>query len=320
MEMRFDGRVAIITGGGRGIGRAHCVELARRGARIVVNDLGTAIDGTGESATSAEAVATAIVEAGGTAIACAASVATEEGVAEIADAALSAFGQIDILVHNAGTVSFSAIEQMSLDSYRALLAVHLDGGFLMARAVWPHMQARRYGRIVMTTSQAALAGLPNLAHYAAAKTGLVGLSRALSIEGEPFGIKSNALGVAAYTRMMAGYFASPSTEQPDALNGQSELWWERYVRPDIVSPVMAYLAHEECALSGEILETSGGHTSFQFIGTTRGYGNLALDTEAVRDNLSEIIDQSEYRVFKSAPEFLDWRNGEVVRSGADSYK
>ncbi|WP_339706387.1 SDR family NAD(P)-dependent oxidoreductase [uncultured Sphingosinicella sp.] len=315
-EMRFDGRVAIVTGGGRGLGRAHCLELASRGAMVVVNDLGVTMDGTGSSTSVAEEVVREIVSTGGIAVPNVSSVASEEGSASIVQTALDAFGRVDVVVHNAGTVTFAPFSELTFEEYRRLVSVHLDGGFLVAKAVWPHMLRAGYGRLVFTTSQAALAGLPNLAHYGVAKTGLVGLSRALSIEGAEHGIKSNALGVAAYTRMMEGFFKPSETGRPDAMRGQGESWWRRYVRSEIVSPAVAFLAHEDCPLSGEILDTSGGHTSFQFLGTTRGYGDLQLTAEALRDHLDEILDSGGYRVFRLASDFLEWRNGKVVEAGA----
>ncbi|MBL7493338.1 SDR family NAD(P)-dependent oxidoreductase [Frankia sp. AgB1.9] len=314
--MRFDGRVAIVTGGGRGMGRAHCLELAGRGARVVVNDLGAALDGSGSSSAVAEEVVAEIRAAGGEAVASSDSVTTEEGAAAIARTALDAFGRIDVLVHNAGTVTYAPFAELTYEQYRRLLSVHLDGGFLMAKAVWPHMQAAGYGRLVFITSQAALGGTPNLAHYGAAKTGLVGLSRVLSIEGAEHGIRSNALGVAAYTRMMEGFFAPTDENRPDVVRSEGENWWRRYLRPDIVAPVVAFLAHEQCPLSGEILDTCGGHTSFQFLATTQGFCDLDLTAESLRDHLDTVLDPAAYEIFHPATGLLEWRNSKLREVGA----
>ncbi len=315
-DMRFERRVAIVTGGGRGMGRAHCLELARRGAKVVVNDLGTALDGSGSTTGLADDVVREIVEAGGIAVANGDSVTTEEGAAGIAKTAIDAFGRIDILVHNAGTATYAPFAEMSYQMYRDLVSVHLDGGFLTAKAVWPHMQRAGYGRIIFITSQAGLSGFPHMAHYGAAKTGLVGLSRSLAVEGAEFGIKANTLGVAALTRMMDNFFETGDDDKPD-MPGSSENWWRRFLRPEMVSPVVAYLAHEECPITGEILDTSGGHVAFQFLGTTPGFGDLGLTAEMVRDNFSTIVDPKGYDVFKPASDFLEWRNGKIIDMGAE---
>jgi NAD(P)-dependent dehydrogenase (short-subunit alcohol dehydrogenase family) len=314
--MRFDGRVAIVTGGGRGMGRAHSLELARRGAQVVVNDLGTALDGTGASSAVAEEVVREIEAAGGVAVPSTESVASEEGPSAIVQTALDAFGRVDVLVHNAGTVTYAPFSELTLQDYSRMLAVHLDGGFLLAKAVWPHMQEAHYGRLIFITSQVALAGTPNLAHYAIAKTGLVGLSRILSIEGAEYGIKSNALGVAAYTRMMEGFFTSSDDIRPEVARSDEEAWWRHYLRPEIVSPVVAYLAHEDCAISGEILDTSGGHTSFQFLATTQGFCDLDLTAESLRDHFDEILDPTDYVVFHPAAGFARWRGRKMRDAGA----
>ncbi|MEX5710129.1 SDR family NAD(P)-dependent oxidoreductase [Parafrankia sp. FMc6] len=314
--MRFDGRVAIVTGGGRGMGRAHCLELARRGAKVVVNDLGAELDGSGSSATVADEVRDEITAAGGVAVSSNASVAGEEGAAAIAQTALDAFGRIDVLVHNAGPVTYAPFSELTYQQYRDLVSVHLDGGFLMAKAVWPPMQRSGYGRLVFVTSQAALGGTANLAHYAAAKNGVVGLARVLAIEGAEYGIRANALGVAAYTRMTAAFFEPVQGGRPDVVREHGEQWWRRYLRPDAVSPVVAFLSHEDCQLSGEILDTGGGHTSFQFLATTQGFCDLDPTAESVRDHLETILDPADHRVFHPATGFLDWRNGKLREAGA----
>ena len=317
-SMRFDGRVAIVTGGGRGMGRAHCLELARRGAKVVVNDIGAALDGTGAAASVADEVVAEIRAAGGEAVASHDSVATEEGAAAIAETAIAAFGRIDALVHNAGNVTYVPFSELTYEEFRRVGSVHLDGGFLVAKAVWPHMVSAGFGRIVFITSQVALGGTPMLSHYAAAKSGLVGLARVMGLEGEAHGIRVNCLGVAAYTRMMEGFFAPAKEGRPEDISQQwSEDWWKRYLRPDVVSPVVAYLAHEDCSVSGEILDTQGGCTSFMFLATTQGYVDLDLSAESVRDNLETVLDQTDYRIFHPATGLVEWRSKKLLDAGAE---
>jgi NAD(P)-dependent dehydrogenase (short-subunit alcohol dehydrogenase family) len=195
------GRVAIVTGAGRGLGREHALLLAKRGAKVVVNDLGGSVTGSGQSSAAAEAVAREIQTAGGEAIANACSVSDADGVnAMVADAA-ERWGGVDILVHNAGIVRDRAFSEMTLDDFRVLLDVHLVGGFLCAKAVWGHMVAKSYGRIVLTTSASGLFGTPKQANYAAAKMGLVGMMQVLSQEGARHNIRVNGLAPSAATRM-----------------------------------------------------------------------------------------------------------------------
>lgn len=317
-DMRFDDDVVIVTGGGRGMGRAHCLELARRGARVVVNDIGGSMTGEGSDASVAEQVADEIRKAGGQAVACAASVAGEDGVAVIVDTAIGNFGRVDAVIHNAGIAGFAPIEAISLDDFRQVVSVHLEGGFLLARAVWPYMRKQQHGRIVFITSQTALSGMVNLAHYGSAKAGLTGLGRVLALEGAPHGIRVNTLGVTALTRLMADFFAAdrPADDRPDVLHETAD-WWETYNRPDIVSPVAAYLAHRDCRITGELLDTGGGHVSRQFLSTTHGYLDLDLTMEAVAANIDRILDPgTPHGPFDDAAQFLDWRHALMIDAGA----
>jgi NAD(P)-dependent dehydrogenase (short-subunit alcohol dehydrogenase family) len=320
-QLRFDGRVAIVTGAGRGLGRAYALFLAERGAKIIVNDLGVAMDGSGQSAEPAETVVQEITRASGEAIANVDTVATEEGAASIVDTAIKAFGRVDIVVHNAGPVTFAPFGEMSYRQYRELVTTHADGGFLVCRAAWSHMARQRYGRIILISSQAALSGLPNQAHYVVAKTALTGLARALALEGSALGIRANALSVTGYTRMMAGFFRPDVPGRPQlASMAQAEQWWKRYVRPELVSSVVAYLAHELCELSGEIIDTGAGRVSRQFLAMSEGYANLQLTPEAVRDNLRKIVGvEGGYHTFADANSFLEWQYQKVLESGALSY-
>ncbi|WP_346034116.1 SDR family NAD(P)-dependent oxidoreductase [Erythrobacter westpacificensis] len=317
-DMRFEDDVVIVTGGGRGMGRAHCLELARRGARVVVNDIGGGMDGEGTDASVAQEVVDFIEAAGGTAIANTSSVATEAGATEILDSALGAFGRIDAVIHNAGIAGFAPIEDISLEEFRKVLAVHLEGGFLIARAAWPHMRQQGYGRIVFITSQTALSGMFNLAHYGSAKAGLTGLGRVLALEGEPYGIRVNSLGVTALTRLMADFFAAggPADDRPDVLHETGE-WWETYNRSELVSPVLSYLVHPDCMLNGELLDTGGGHVSRQFLATTRGFLDLDLTTETLAENIDSVFDPTDAEgPFENAAKFLDWRHAKMIAAGA----
>ena len=317
--MRFDNRVAIVTGGGRGLGRAHCLELARRGARVVVNDPGVTMEGVDTSENVADQVVNEILAEGGEAVANIDSVASEQGSASIVKSAIDSFGRVDVLVHNAGIVTFSPIESMPYENFRKLLSVHVDGAFLMARAMWPYMKAQQYGRLIFITSQAAISGLPDLSHYAVAKVGLTGLSRALSIEGETYGIRSNSLGVAAYTRMMANNFQQEVSDKPGTtvMDTRLEAWWKKNMRPELVAPAVAYLAHEDCVLTGEILDACGGQVVHQFLATTKGFTDIDLTAEKVRDNIDQILDQEDYNVFKHASEFSKMRTEKILKAGAD---
>lgn len=199
-EIRFDGRVAIVTGAGNGLGRAHALELARRGARVVVNDPGGSVDGAGQSG-AAEQVAAMIRAEGGEAIADTASVTDPDGVAAMVAKAMDHWGRIDILINNAGILRDKSFAKMEDDLFDAVIDVHLRGSYLCTKAVWEIMRTQGYGRVLLTSSSSGLYGNFGQANYAAAKMGVVGLMNALHIEGEKHGILVNALAPAAATRM-----------------------------------------------------------------------------------------------------------------------
>ncbi|MEY3019834.1 MAG: hypothetical protein RLZZ272_818 [Actinomycetota bacterium] len=240
----FDGRVAVVTGAGGGLGRSHALLLASRGARVVVNDLGGSRDGSGASASMADAVVEEIRAAGGEAVANHDSVATWEGGEAIVAAALESFGRIDVVVNNAGIlrdVSFAKLAQPELD---LVLRVHLYGGFHVARAAWPHLKEQGYGRIVSTTSGSGLYGNFGQTNYAAAKLGLVGLTRSLAIEGAKYGITANAIAPVAASRMTEDVMPPQLLER---------------LQPEHVSPVVAWLASEACTDTGRIYSVGGGY-------------------------------------------------------------
>lgn len=297
-DMRFDGRVALVTGAGRGMGRTHALLLAARGAHVVVNDLGVDMSGEGGFSGPAEQVTEEIRAAGGSAIADTSDVSTEHGADAMVQAAIESFGSIDIVVHNAGNCTFIPFSEMTYEQYRKLVAVHQDGGFLIAKAAWPHMTRRSYGRFVFISS---LANMPSLTHYASAKAALTGFVRPLAAEGAAHNINANALTVLAYTRMMAGYFHEDSGHPDLGLFNQAELekWWSENLRPDQVSQVIGWLAHESCRVSGETLMTGGGFVTRQLIGFTKGFARADLTPEVAAANSEAIFALDDVRVHET---------------------
>lgn len=238
-------RVIVITGGARGLGRAHALAFAARGARVVVNDLGTAPDGRGADATAAEEVAAEITATHGRAVADHHDISTPDGGAAVVQTAIDAFGRVDVVVNNAGILRDAAFHNMTPQQWEAVRRVHLDGTFHVTRAAWPHMREQRFGRVVMTTSGAGIYGNFGQANYGAAKLGMVGLMNVLAIEGARYGITVNAIAPVAATRMTEGLMGG-SVDATD-------------LDPAWVSPVVVWLATEECDLTGEIVRTKGGH-------------------------------------------------------------
>jgi NAD(P)-dependent dehydrogenase (short-subunit alcohol dehydrogenase family) len=279
-DLGFDGKVAIVTGAGGGLGRSHVLELARRGALVVVNDLGGSVDGTGSSATAAQAVVDEVKAAGGEAVANYDSVATPEGGRAIVQTALDAYGRIDIIVNNAGILRDSSFKNMDADKVQPVLDVHLKGAFNVTQPAWEHMRNQSYGRIVNTSSGAGIFGNFGQTNYGAAKMGLVGLTRVLAVEGAKYNIKANAIAPLAKTRM---------TE--DILGPVADK-----VQPEQITPVVAYLVHEDVPVTGEVYSVGGGRVARVFIGLTPGIVDPKLTAEAVRDHFDEIRDESGYEV------------------------
>jgi NAD(P)-dependent dehydrogenase (short-subunit alcohol dehydrogenase family)/acyl dehydratase len=271
--IRLDDRVAIVTGAGGGLGRAHALELARRGAAVVVNDVA-----------AADAVVAEIRAAGGEAVADTSSVV--DGEALVATA-LQTYGDVHVLVNNAGILRDAAFHKMDLPTFDAVLDVHLRGTAAVTMAAFRHMRAHGYGRIVMTTSSAGLLGNFGQANYGAAKAGLYGLTRVLAVEGAAKGVRTNAVMPIAATRMTE---AGMTPEMRSALS------------PTLVAPVVAFLASEQCELNGEVLNAAGGSVARFFLGLTRGWGSSALTAEDVADHLDEIVHEDGYSVPSSAGE------------------
>jgi NAD(P)-dependent dehydrogenase (short-subunit alcohol dehydrogenase family) len=283
-ELDFSGRVAVVTGAGRGLGREYALALAARGASVVVNDIGVALDGGGGDSGLAAEVVAEIESAGGKAVPDGHSVATVEGGAALVRTARESFGRVDIVVNNAGILQDKAFHKLSMEQVSPVLDVHLAGAFHVCLAAWPLMREQGHGRIVNTTSTAGLFGNFGQASYAAAKMGLVGLTRVLAIEGAKYDVKANAVAPGAVTRMTPdGLVPDPSALAP----GQ-------------VSPVVVYLAHSSCEVSGEVYRASGGHVARVFVAIADGYRNPGLTAEDVRDQIDVIRDTSRFAVPGSA--------------------
>ncbi len=280
-DLGFDGKVAIITGAGGGLGRSHSLELAKRGALIVVNDLGGSMDGTGSDASAAQKVVDEIKAIGGEAVANHDSVATPEGGEAIVQSAIDAFGRVDIVINNAGILRDKSFSKMTPDLVDPVLDVHLRGAFNVTRPAYVRMREQGYGRIVNTASGAGVFGNFGQANYGAAKMGLVGLTRVLAVEGAKSNIKANAIAPVAKSRM---------TEE---LMGDLV---ERFA-PEFVSPLVAWLVHEDVPVSGELYSVGAGHIARVFLGVTPGYTNTGeLTAEDVRDHFDTIRAEDGYQV------------------------
>ena len=272
-DLRFEDRVAVVTGAGNGLGRAHALLLAERGARVVVNDLGGSVDGDGADAGAAVAVVEEIRQRGGMAVASADSVSSAAGGAAIVQTALDEFGRLDIVVNNAGILRDVTLHRMTPEQFEAVIAVHLLGAFYVTQPAFAHMRERGYGRIVMTTSAAGLYGSFGQVNYSAAKMGLVGMAKSISLEGAKYDILANVVAPVAASRMTEGLMP-PGTDQTHA--------------PAAVSPVVGYLSHESCAVGGEVFSAYAGHVGRVFVGETRGVTRATLTVEDVAASLDEI--------------------------------
>jgi NAD(P)-dependent dehydrogenase (short-subunit alcohol dehydrogenase family) len=290
----LDGQVAVVTGAGGGLGRSHALELSRRGASVVVNDV---MRMPGPSGPGADAVVKEIEEAGGKAVASDHSIATVDGAAGVIDLALDHFGSIDVVVHNAGNWRNVPIEEMTADNLDPVLDVHLRGAFFLVRPAWKAMLENGYGRIVLTSSGAGAFGRVKGANYVAAKAGLLGLGRALGLEGSEVGIKANCILPLAVTPTNSTYLANAARQEPER-----------------VSPLVAYLASRECAVSGEAFSVGlGGHVARVFIAVTSGWwtGDPFPTAEDIAGHLAEIEDRSSYSVPESVIEQMQSISGGV---------
>jgi NAD(P)-dependent dehydrogenase (short-subunit alcohol dehydrogenase family) len=298
-DLRFDGRVAVVTGAGRGLGRQYALLLASRGARVVVNDLGGSVTGEGAGHEAAAATVRDIVDLGGTAMVDTNSVATPDGGRAIIATALNTWGRIDVLINNAGTVRDSSFVDMTDDLVSPVLDVHLKGAFYVTRPAWQAMRDSGYGRVVNTCSAAGILGAERMSNYGAAKGGLVGLTRVLAAEGAASNIRVNAVAPIAATRMLDYSLSSVADLSDPAAAAAADAVMEPFLDrldPALVAPVVAFLAHADCPVSGEVFTVGAGHVAQFFTGRTKGYYNPALSVEDVASHLNEIRDRDGYTV------------------------
>jgi NAD(P)-dependent dehydrogenase (short-subunit alcohol dehydrogenase family) len=292
-DLRFDGRVAVVTGSGRGLGRSYAMLLASQGAKVVVNDPGSGLTGDGTDAGPVDDVVREIVAAGGQAVANTDSVSTPAGGKAIIDAALDTYGRIDILVHNAGIVRSASLKEMSYEDFDAVLDVHLRGAFHVVRPAFPTMCDAKYGRIVLTSSIGGLYGNHNVANYAAAKAGMIGLSNVVALEGAADGVTCNVIVPAAVTRMADGI----DTSAYPAMG------------PEFVAPVVGWLAHEECSVTGEVFIALAGRVARAVTAESPGVQRPAWTVEDVGRHLDAIRNVEAPLIFPVVPD----GHGEHIR-------
>jgi NAD(P)-dependent dehydrogenase (short-subunit alcohol dehydrogenase family) len=287
--MRFDGRVAIVTGAGRGMGRSHALDLARRGATVIVSDVGTqTVAGSGRDDSVAKSVADEILASGGKAVADVTDVSNADEVKTMVARTMDTFGRIDIVVNNAGNQRFLHFAETSRDDFDSLIDIHLGGTFNVTRACWPHMAARKYGRVVFTTSQVGFYGQVDAVAYGAAKAGIFGLMNGIKLDAEANGIRVNCISPFAFTRMVVDLFPKELAEE---------------LSPDHVSAGVTYLASEACKLNGEILIAGGGHFCIARTIETLGLDiddPAGITADAVAANIEAITDTSRVKMYPDA--------------------
>ena len=287
-DIRFDGKVAIVTGAGGGLGRQHALELARRGAKVVVNDLGGSVDGSGGSSAAADAVVAEIKAAGGEAISNGSSVTDDAGVALMIKQAMDTWGRIDILIANAGILRDKSFSKMELADFELVVNVHLMGTVKPVKAVWEIMREQNYGRIVVTTSSSGMYGNFGQSNYGAAKLGIIGFMNTIKLEGQKNNIHINAISPVAATRMTENLMPAEVLER---------------LKPEYVTPGVVYLASEE-APNGAILTAGAGAFALSRIYETEGVylGEGGLSVEEVRDNWAKIADPAGQQAYVTGGE------------------
>ena len=283
MAIRFDGKVAIVTGAGGGLGRCHALDLAKRGAKVVVNDLGGSVDGSGGSSEAAQKVVAEIKSFGGEAIANGSSVTDDAGVALLVKQAMDAFGRVDILINNAGVLRDKSFAKVEWKDFQFVVDVHLFGATKVTKAVWDIMKAQQYGRIVMTTSSSGLYGNFGQTNYGAAKLGQIGLMNTLKIEGQKDNIKVNAVSPVAATRMTENLMPAQALEA---------------LKPEFVTPGVVFLCSED-APTGCILSAGAGVFAVAQIVESHGkfLGHNNLSAEMVAEHWKEISDMSRAKAY-----------------------
>ena len=278
MKINFEGQVAIVTGAGGGLGKQHALELGRRGAKVVVNDLGGSVDGSGGSASAAEQVAQEIRDNGGTAVANDASVTDFDAVQAMVDETVANWGRIDILVNNAGILRDKTFSKLELENWHAVIDVHLTGSLNVTKCVWPIMVEQGYGRIVMTTSTSGLFGNFGQSNYGAAKLGLVGFMNTLRFEGAKYNVFTNAIAPIAATRM--------TVELPGFEDSAEKL------APELVTPAVVFLCSEK-APNGRIIQAAGGRYYSADVRENVGVDlGLGASVEDIEENIETILDMS----------------------------
>ncbi len=304
-ERRFDNRVAVITGAGRGLGREYALLLASKGARVVVNDPGASMKGEGADIGPAEAVVQEIKTAGGDAVANTDSVATPEGGRAIIQAAMDHYGRIDILIHNAGNVRYGALDEISQEDFEAVVDVHLMGAFHVVRPAFPEMARAGYGRVVLTSSIGGIYGTNSVVNYGVSKAGTIGLNNVVAIEGAEKGIKSNVILPGAVTRMAEGL----DTSQYPPMG------------PELVAPVVGWLAHESCSVTGEMLVAIGGRVARALVVETEGVYRPEWTIDTVADEIDTIRDTDNLWMLPPVPSgYVDHlqRSFEMAKQGGKS--
>jgi NAD(P)-dependent dehydrogenase (short-subunit alcohol dehydrogenase family) len=287
-DLRFEGRVAVVTGSGRGLGLAHARELARRGTKVVVNDMGSHGTGVGSSPERAHEAVNDIVAEGGTAVAHFGDVSDPSDAAGLINMAVKTYGRIDIVVNNAGIAKFVPFEDITVDQFLKFVRVHLLGSMLVTQAAWPHMVEQGYGRVVMTSSSG-MFGTPNNVCYDAAKAGVFGLMKSLSVAGRPHGILVNGLLPTADTPLRVDMLEGADVgaavdEMPDYM--KTLMTFNQ--SPDLVAPVACWLAHETFTSTGELFHAGAGWVGQVLISQGGGYADEKLTAEKVRDNWAAI--------------------------------
>src|SRR5215469_7221254 len=302
--LRLDGRVAAVTGAGRGIGRAYALLLGELGARVVVNDLGGSTLGTGGDEGPADEVVKQIEASGGAAVANYADVSTVEGGKSVIDAALEHFGGIDIVVNNAGNMVWGSLPEASIETIEAHWAVHVRGSFNTLHAAWPHFLEKNYGRAVLTTS-VGMFGLPDNLGYATAKASMIGMAKSLTVARRKANITVNCIAPNAVTRLGARTPAEQAAQEAMA----------PMMDPALVAPMVAYLAHESCDVSGEVFVAGAGRFARLFVGVTPGYvhpGVTGVTVDDVAANWAAINDEAGYYVPGT---LMDWAGHYLAHLG-----